>query len=242
MPSKTSDLAFVALIPAAGIGARMGSDVPKQYLDCAGKPLICHSLELFQEITWVSKIVVTLAANDIWWPELCADKYSKCHIAPGGDSRAESVRNGLKAIAEDTCAEDKEIWVLVHDAARPCLSEADLVNLKKAILEQKSRQKYGVILADKIHDTVKKVNSEGRIVSTEDRQYLWRAQTPQVFELQALLTALDSVALESITDEASAMEQWGFQPQIIQGDATNIKVTTAKDLTLAELYLSQREN
>ena len=240
MPPKTPQLAFVVLLPAAGIGARMGSNVPKQYLDCAGKPLICHSLELFQEITWVSKIVVTLAANDTWWPELCADKYSKCYIAPGGDSRAESVRNGLKAIADD--AGNQETWVLVHDAARPCLTETDVLKLKAAILAQQNRHDYGVILADKIHDTVKKVDSEGRITSTEDRQYLWRAQTPQVFELQALLNALESATLENITDEASAMEQSGVQPQVIQGNMTNIKVTTAMDLTLAELYLSQREN
>lgn len=222
----------IAIIPAAGIGQRMGSDIPKQYLDCAGKPLIWHTLNRFQQCPWIDSIYVPLAENDPYWTVQIGNQFSKVITLIGGASRAESVLNGIE-MALKTRPETS--WALVHDAARPCLSSTDLEMLRKQLIKGAPD---GLILADKIHDTVKLANASGEISQTVDRQLLWRAQTPQVFTLGQLHLALRASALEDITDEASSIEAMGKSPLLVQGSPTNIKVTTPDDLRLAELFLT----
>lgn len=228
----TAELSAIAVIPAAGIGQRMGSDLPKQYLECNGRPLISYPLELFQACQWISVVYVSLAENDNYWAKLVDGKYSKVVTVEGGDTRAKSVANGL-AKAQDDYPEST--WVLVHDAARPCLFKQDMAILYD---EMSNPDCDGFIFADKVNDTVKQVGESGSIEQTVDRSKLWRAQTPQVFKLGELAKALADLDLADITDEASAMEQTGASIKVVQGNPRNIKVTQPDDLAMAELYLS----
>ena len=226
----------IAIIPVAGIGSRMKAEIPKQYLKCAGHPIIWHSLARFQNCHWIQKIYVPLADNDPYWEELIGTQFNKVITLPGGDSRAQSVMNALDRASDDY---QDNTWTFVHDAARPCLSEEDLEQLKEALLKN---IEPGVILANKVHDTVKNVAENGLIQSTVDRSSLWCALTPQVFPLGLLRGALAQTEPSKITDEASAVELSGAEPFVIQGNARNIKVTRPEDLELAELYLSKLDN
>lgn len=226
-----------ALVPAAGSGQRMGGELPKQYLPLAGQPVLLHTLKRLCQYPHIVAVQVALAADDPHWPALAAMLPADKLLPPatGGDSRAISVLNGLLALARHAAPTD---WVMVHDAARPCLRQADLDALVAAL-----DTGDGAILGVPVADTLKRVDS-GMITATVDRSGLWRAFTPQVFRLGALQQALQAVLAEDvdITDEASAMAWAGYQPRMVRGHGDNIKITLPEDLLLAERVLLSSEN
>jgi 2-C-methyl-D-erythritol 4-phosphate cytidylyltransferase len=221
---------FHALVPAAGFGSRMGSDLPKQYLDLAGQPMIYHALTTLCACPQISTVFVVLAPEDERFKHYdwshCADKLQPLYC--GGATRAESVANGL-LVSEL----EPDEWVLVHDAARPCLTQAHLAKLIAELRDDA----VGGILAVPVADTLKRADAQQRIACTESREKLWQAQTPQMFRAGLLAQAL--CQCQSVTDEASAIEALGLQPKLVAGDATNFKVTYPQDILLAELLLKQ---
>jgi len=222
-----------AIVPAAGSGARFGSEVPKQYLELAGKPLIFHAIKALCSCPRIERVWVILSPGDGWW-----ERYDWTSLGPklaavfcGGASRGQSVVNGLAAIASVLVDDD---WILVHDAARPCLSQ----DMLDALFDQLAGDPVGGILAVPVADTLKRADGQERVIATESREGLWQAQTPQMFRYRLLCEALTgNVAL---TDEAGAIETAGFQPRLVRADASNLKVTFAADLRLAELVLQGR--
>lgn len=224
---------YHAIVPAAGSGARFGSAVPKQYLELAGKPLIYHALAALCQCPRIERVWVVLSPGDGWWQayDWSALEAKLDVVFCGGASRGETVVNGLAAIA-DVLADDD--WVLVHDAARPCLSQQMLADL----FDQLADDPAGGILAVPVADTLKRADGAQRIVATESRDALWQAQTPQMFRYRLLREALAGKL--ALTDEASAIEAAGFQPRLVRADASNLKVTFPADLCLAELILQGR--
>lgn len=224
-----------ALIPAAGRSVRFGGTTLKQYAHLLGMSVISHSIEAVLKHPAVASVTVALAADDGIFDELVRPEWPSVRTAVGGDSRAQTVLNGLRSImaAEPDCE-----WVLVHDAARPCLSQASLARL----LEEGLASEHGAILAVPVNDTLKWAGDDGCIERTVDRSRLWAAQTPQLFrvwELAANLQAALDAGLRP-TDEAAAMERAGIQPLLVEGSPTNIKVTGVDDLSLAEFILQQQ--
>ena len=220
-----------AVIPAAGIGERIGAEIPKQYLQISGKTILEHALSPFLVNQRIKSLVIALNEKDTYFTHLNIQSNKNIFTVTGGQSRAQSVYNALLEIKDRINSND---FVLVHDAARPCLSENDLNELIDASMDND----VGCILASPMADTVKKV-SNGKIVETLDRTELWRAYTPQMFRYHHLLGALDHCLNSNIpvTDEASAIEAVGLQSRVVPGDATNIKITTPDDLIMAEKYL-----
>ncbi len=217
---------FWLVIPAAGVGARMAADRPKQYLQIAGRCIVEHTLHCFLEHPGLLGAVVCVAVDDPYWPQLQVASDARIRRAPGGRERADSVLAGLQALlAEGARAED---WVLVHDAARPNLSPADLDRL----LDSLADDPVGGLLAIPVRDTLKRAASDGRVAETVDRSLIWQAYTPQMFRLGALREALAQALKEgvAVTDEASAMEWTGQAPRLIEGRADNLKVTRPEDL------------
>lgn len=221
---------FHALVPAAGSGTRMGSELPKQYLPLAGKPMIHHALAALCACPQLTTVFVVLSPQDEWFKgydwSAFGDKLQPLYC--GGATRAESVKNGLLMSELDA-----DEWVLVHDAARPCLTQALIAKL----IAELCHDPVGGILAAPVADTFKRATVEGRIARTEDRNGLWSAQTPQMFRVGLLAQALDSAI--QVTDEASAIEALGLHPKLVASDTTNFKVTYPQDLHLAALLLSQ---
>ena len=235
--TKDFDLAFHALIPAAGAGTRLHAEQPKQYLALAGKPMLWHAVKSVS-VAPVENVFVVLAPED---REFARHDWRafEGRVEPlycGGATRRESVYNGMVATM---AAVDVDDWMLVHDAARPCLPPQDLANL----IAETQADSIGGILALPAADTVKKAGKdEGgalRVIGTEDRSQLWLAQTPQMFRCGLLLQALKQ-AREPVTDEAAAIEQMGLQPRLVTGSRENIKVTFAEDLKIAEAILANR--
>ena len=223
---------FVALICAAGVGARAGGDTPKQYKVFAGAPLIAHTIGAMGQHPRVARIVVAISETDGWMTEI-SEKETSARLQilrTGGASRAETVRNTLVALRAEF---GDETWVLVHDAARCCITPALIDRLIVAC----ERDACGGLLALPAPDTLKQSNLENRSVSTIDRSHVWYAQTPQMFRLGELLDALSTADLATVTDEASAMEQAGFSPKLVLGAPTNLKVTYPEDFLLAEAIL-----
>ena len=227
-------MAYVALVPAAGSGARMGEMLPKQYLTLAGRPMIHHALATLCAVPQISKVFVVLAAGDVEWQRhdwrSLGNKLAVLRC--GGETRAASVRNGLQAMADSVGVDD---WVLVHDAARPCLTVAQV----DALIREVGADAVGGILARPVADTLKRADSTSRIVATVLREQLWQAQTPQMFRYRQLLEALQACA--DVTDEAGAIEALGLQPKLVHAEGTNLKVTWPEDFRLAELNLGNRE-
>lgn len=222
-----------ALVPAAGVGSRMGGQTPKQYLPLAGRTVIWHTIAALAATPRIASVWVVIGADDAWfdrqdWSAFAAKLTA---LRCGGPSRAASVLGGLNAMFPHVAADD---WVLVHDAARPCVTPAMIDRLIDAVGDDDA----GGILAMPIADTVKRARSDARIVETVPRDGLWAAQTPQMFRHAALRDALTAVDLGRITDEASAMEMRGVKPRLVMSSARNIKVTVPDDLALAERYLS----
>lgn len=227
--------AFWAVLPAAGIGRRMGSPTPKQYLDLAGRAVIDHALELFIADARIRAVAVALDPGDRHWPLTAYAGHPKVIRAPGGAERCHSVLNALEVLAARAQADD---WVLVHDAARPCLRPGDLDRLIRTLLDDP----IGGLLGIPVRDTMKRAGASDRIGATVDRASLWHAFTPQMFRLGQLGAALrDALAAEDlVTDDASAMERIGRAPRLVEGHADNIKITRAEDLPLARFYLQQQ--
>jgi len=222
---------FHALVPAAGFGARMGSELPKQYLRLAGKPMIYHALNTLCSNPQIATVFVVLAPEDTQfhtydWSHF-GDKLQPLYC--GGDTRADTVTNGL--LASELEPDD---WVLVHDAARPCLTRA---HVDKMIAELRDDE-VGGILAVPVADTLKRAEAQQRIECTEPREGLWQAQTPQMFRAGLLGQALQ--LCKKVTDEASAVEAMGLHPKLVAGDSSNFKVTYPQDIQLAELLLRDR--
>ena len=220
---------FYALVPAAGFGARMGHELPKQYLPLAGKPMIFHALDTLCACTEIATVFVVLAPDDTQFHtydwSCFGDKLQPLYC--GGATRAESVANGL--LASELEPDD---WVLVHDAARPCLTQAHLSKLIAELCDDE----VGGILAVPVADTLKRADEEGRIARTEERAGLWQAQTPQMFRAGLLAQALQQC--NHVTDEASAVEALGLRPKLVLSESSNFKVTYPQDLLLAELLLA----
>ncbi len=234
--------AYWLVMPAAGTGSRMGATIPKQYLPLAGHQVIDWSLQPFVEDTSCHGIVVTIAADDVQW---CASRWAthaKVHVVTGGQDRAASVLAGL-----DECARlgvSEQAWMLVHDAARPCVCKTDIAKLLTLADPQTDQEIVGGLLAVTMTETVKRATTHTppRVAETVPRELLWRAQTPQLFRLGLLQEALHTAARQGlqITDEASAMEHMGWQPVLIGGRADNLKITMPEDLPMAEKILAAR--
>ncbi|HLD13148.1 MAG TPA: 2-C-methyl-D-erythritol 4-phosphate cytidylyltransferase [Burkholderiales bacterium] len=227
------------LIPAAGAGLRMGSAKPKQYLLIRGRPVILHTLERLCHYPRLSGVMVGIPVEDRYWQahEIEAERLPKfLGTYPGGATRAQTVLNGLKALAAH--ARDGD-WVLVHDAVRPCVRLSDIDALVNAVESGKD----GGLLALPVADTVKRANKENQVAETIPREGLWRALTPQMFRIGTLRAALEKSLSRSpeITDEAAAIEAVGGHPILVKGHADNIKITLPDDLALAELFLKQQE-
>lgn len=223
---------YVALIPAAGSGSRMRTGTPKQYALLAGKPLLQHAVDTLCAHRLISQVFVVLTPGDARFGDCdwraCGDKLTALYC--GGDTRAASVFNGLLAAHNAIGATD---WVLVHDAARPCLRAAEIDRLIAEVGDNEA----GGLLAVPVADTLKRANGGGEVLQTEVREHLWRAQTPQMFRYRLLLEALRRADITAVTDESSAVEQAGVRPRLVSGSATNFKVTYPEDLALAELIL-----
>ena len=216
------------VVPAAGVGKRMGSTTPKQYLPLKGRTVLEHTLSRLLAEPRIQAIAVAVSDRDDRWSQLSIAEDPRITRAQGGRERGHSVLNGLKALSR---ADDND-WVLVHDAVRPCLRAEDLSHMIAAL----RNDSVGGILAHPARDTMKRADAQGRVVQTENRQGLWHALTPQMFRLGRLRHALEQALKDgfSITDEAGAMERAGFQPKLVQGHADNIKITCPEDLVVAE--------
>jgi 2-C-methyl-D-erythritol 4-phosphate cytidylyltransferase len=223
---------FFALIPAAGVGARMGVGYPKQYMPLNGKAMLLHVLDTFAASDLITHIYLVVSADDGYIDEILS-------IAPhlsgrltviknGGATRHQSVLNGLADIRSSVNDDD---WVLVHDAARPGLTATLLAKLIEALRDDS----VGGLLALPIVDTLKRSDAGDRVATTVPREHLWAAQTPQMFRYALLRRALEKA--EHVTDEASAVEALGLHPKLVEGSPRNVKVTLTQDISLAELLL-----
>ncbi len=221
----------IAVVPAAGIGSRMQTECPKQYLQIGGKTILEHAVASLLAHPRIGHVIIAISPTDSWFASLPLASNPRVTVVNGGGLRADSVLAGLQAA-------DGAQWVLVHDAARPCLHQDDLANL----LAITHTSKTGGILAAPVRDTMKR-GEPGKplIAHTVEREDLWHALTPQLFPLEllrsCLLRALNEGA--TITDEASALEYCGFHPELISARADNIKVTRPEDLALAAFYLTR---
>ena len=224
-----------ALIPAAGHSVRFGGTTLKQYAYLLGSPVIHHSISAVIRHDAVNSVTVALAEDDGIFDELVRPAFPDVRTVTGGDSRAQTVMNGLRSILS---REPETEWVLVHDAARPCLSYPDLSRLLSLGLQHAD----GAILALQVTDTLKRADDGGRIESTIDRSHYWAAQTPQLFRIEELAINLDAALSAGLkpTDEAGAMERAGKHPLLVQGSSTNIKITGSEDLALAEFILQRQ--
>lgn len=220
-----------AVVPAAGFGRRMQTDCPKQYLSIGNKTILEHTVDALLANTRIQLVIIAVSAGDERFQQLPLSQHPQITVVEGGAERADSVLAGLQVI-------DNAQWVLVHDAARPCLHQDDLTRLL-ALCEH---SRVGGILAAPVRDTMKRAEpGKSAIAHTVERNGLWHALTPQLFPRELLLTCLTRALNEgaSITDEASALEYCGFHPELIAGRADNIKVTRPEDLALAEFYLTR---
>ena len=242
---------FWAIMPAAGVGKRMAADRPKQYLSLQKKTVIEHSLNRLLNHAALTGAVVALDKNDGYWSDLDYQHDKPVIQIAGGAERFESVLNALLGLASHLSAQDiSHVWVLVHDAARPCVRETDL----SLLIEQASHDDHGGLLALPVRDTMKRALPDSqkteehslnsyRVDLTVDRANLWHALTPQMFKLPLLINALQMAAEKSqhVTDDASAMELAGYSPKLVQGHEDNIKITRPFDLELANLYFQQQQ-
>ena len=231
----TMAMRFWAVVPAAGVGKRMSADRPKQYLELAGKTVIEHTLLRLLSANIFTAVAVAISKEDPYWPELDVSVHEQVITADGGKERADSVLSALKSIRDLASDED---WVLVHDAARPCITATD-INL---LIDTLRTDDVGGILALSSHDTLKDVEGKN-IVGTLDRSHIWRALTPQMFKYGSLKNALEiAEGNPAITDEASALELQGLQPKIVEGRPDNIKITRPEDLALAQFYMEYQND
>ncbi len=221
-----------AIVPAAGVGARMGADKPKQYLLLNDKTILEHTLERLLQLPYLKGLVLVVNPFDEIWPTMALTKHPKVTVVEGGQERCDSVLNGLYALETQLQPLD---WVMVHDAARPCVDLRDIDQL----VEELNEHLVGGILGVPVSDTIKRLNDNYGIEDTVDRRVLWQAQTPQLFRYGVLTQSLQKAlqAGEAITDEASAVESANYVPLMVEGRRDNIKITRPEDLPMAELIL-----
>lgn len=224
------------VIPAAGIGSRMSAPLPKQYLPLRGGAVLEHSLRALLQCQPIDSVMVALHPDDDRPATMDCFAQTGVMRTMGGDTRADSVLAGLRALASLAAPGD---WVLVHDAARPCVLPAQIMELINCV----RASDVGGILAEPIVDTVKQGSEDGRVLRTLDRSHLWRAQTPQMFRLGLLQCALEDALAAgiSITDEASAMERAGHPVQLVACSSRNLKITLPEDLQMADYFLRGSE-
>jgi 2-C-methyl-D-erythritol 4-phosphate cytidylyltransferase len=225
------------VVPAAGRGERFGSPLPKQYLPILGRPLLAHTLDRLARHPGVSGLLVVHAPGDKHYPRWRELRGKPVLDCDGGDRRADSVLAGLRALPASVRGKD---WVLVHDAARPCLRQDDLGRL----LEHGCAHSVGAVLATPVRDTLKRADDDGEIIRSEPREQLWRALTPQLFRRATLTRAMESAiaAGAAITDESMAIERIGLHPMLVEGAEDNIKLTTAAHAALVEFVLTRLGN
>ncbi|MFD0740427.1 2-C-methyl-D-erythritol 4-phosphate cytidylyltransferase [Lysobacter koreensis] len=230
------DAPLWAVIPAAGRGTRFGGDIPKQYLQAAGQPLIAHALDALLAHPRVAGAMVALAPDDPLWPGWTERRGKPVSQCIGGGERADSVLAALRALPASV---GDDALVLVHDAARPNLHADDLDRLIKAATAHAD----GAILAAPVRDTLKRADADTRIAATQPRDGLWRAMTPQAFRRGMLIAALEQAhaAGIAVTDEAMAVERLGARPRLVEGREDNLKVTTPADLALVHYLLARRD-
>ena len=226
---------YWVIIPAAGVGSRMRADRPKQYLPLAGRTVLEHTLTIFLDHPAIDGVMLALAGDDPWWPTLQL-QHPRLQLCEGGAERCDTVLNALDALNGQASAED---WVLVHDAARPCLRREDLDRLMATL----QGHPCGGLLGVPIADTIKRTNPQHEVEATVPREQMWRALTPQMFRYTALREALQQALAKGlhVTDDASAMELAGQRPLMVEGDGGNIKITRPEDLSLAEHYLIKHQ-
>lgn len=230
-----SEAKYWALVPAGGVGSRMGADRPKQYLELMGRTVLEHTLERLCGHPRIEAVQVCVSPEDAYWPRLRPARDKLLEPADGGAERANSVLNGLRRLAGRADLED---WVLVHDAVRPCVRHVDMDALINGVLPGDS----GALLAVPVADTVKRTDQVRVVRETVSRDCLWRALTPQMFRIGELTGALERAldAGMAVTDEASAMEYAGARVRVVAGHGDNIKITLPGDLALAELFLARQ--
>lgn len=225
-----------AVVPAAGVGTRMGGETPKQYLPLAGLTVIQHSINALFDSQLIERVAVALPVNDQHPVASVLKQDDRLLIANGGAQRADSVLAALEILQPLVESDD---WVLVHDAARPCVLPEDIHRLCEAVFSRG----IGGVLAQPIVDTVKRATEQGLVECTLNRDLLWRVQTPQMFPYGQLLAALQAAqGSSSVTDESSAMELAGHPVQLVEGSPCNLKVTRPGDLAVAQWYLASRSN
>ncbi|RKZ64116.1 MAG: 2-C-methyl-D-erythritol 4-phosphate cytidylyltransferase [Gammaproteobacteria bacterium] len=230
--------AIWAIVPAAGIGKRMQSDIPKQYLPLNGRPVLEHTLNALLKNKNISGLVIALQQDDAYFSDIKINSDKPVLRAAGGVERADSVLNALTTLFQYDQFNADNDWVMVHDAVRACLKQQDI----EALVSEVAEDKNGGLLALPVRDTMKRQNVDKAIAcvaKTINRENLWHALTPQYFHAASLKKALEKAQLEgmSVTDESSAMEFAGFSPRLVQGHEDNIKITRPGDLRLASLYL-----
>lgn len=224
---------IIAIVPAAGVGCRMNSQIPKQYLKIGSKTVLEHTLNKLLTHPQIAQVIVVISSEDNIFNTLSIAQHDKIKVALGGKTRADSVLAGLKLLND-------EQWALVHDAARPCVTHCDITRL----IETVTTKKQGGILATRVSDTIKRAcqNNDTIIDYSEDRTYLWGAATPQLFNAGELKSCLQQALNDhvAITDEASAIEYCGGHPLLIECRGDNIKITRPEDLALATFYLTKQ--
>lgn len=227
----TTSPQVMAVLPAAGIGSRVQADCPKQYLSIRGKTILEYAVEPLLHHPCIQQIMIVIHHRDHFFQSLPLALHPKIRVTFGGKERADSVMAGLQHL-------DQPEWILVHDAVRPCVQDEDIAFL----LSVTQHSKIGAILATPVRDTIKIAQADTlTIASTPDRAKLWHAMTPQLFPFRLLKDCLSRALAEkkSITDEASALECYGYHPELIRGRSDNIKITYPEDVKLAEFYLTQ---
>lgn len=225
------------IVPAAGIGSRMGGEVAKQYLPIDHSTVLEHTLKNLLDVVGIEKIILALHPEDQLWSTFSLSAHTRIEAVVGGAERCHSVFNALLHLRGVAREDD---WVLVHDAARPCITAQQV----QTLIQQLESHPVGGILAVPVSDTLKAVTTDHAITHTVDRKSLWQAQTPQMFRYGLLLQALQSIldSDQAVTDEAAALEQLGYTAMVVKGSQTNIKITHPEDLTMAQLILRMRKS
>ena len=231
--SRLPTIRFHALIAAAGIGFRVGTELPKQYCLLHGKPVLQHSIERLASGFPLSMTYVVVAPGDRWIESVIGDQSGVTVLRCGGETRGASIRNALDAMS-DVATDD---WIIVHDAVRPCIDQASLTRLRSELADDS----VGGMLAIRVDDTLKRADPAARVLRTEPRLGLWKAQTPQMFRYGLLHEALRQAGAENATDEGQAVEAFGAMPRLVEGSRSNVKITYPEDLHLAAAILSAEQ-
>ncbi|WP_434777634.1 2-C-methyl-D-erythritol 4-phosphate cytidylyltransferase [Neisseria sp. Ec49-e6-T10] len=227
---------IIALVPAAGVGSRFGAQAPKQYVSVLGQPVLFHTLNVLNQSAKIDQLAVVLAPEDEYFDQFQWPFFKMLKIRAGGESRAQTVINGITVLLNQGLMQPDD-WVLVHDAARCCLN----LPLLNQFIDTIKEHSVGGLLALPVADTLKQADQEQHVQQTISRNGLWQAQTPQMFRAELLLEALTEADLNTVTDEASAIEQMGLSALLVEGMLSNFKLTFSHDLPLVEAILTARK-